>query len=326
MNTLEFLSRLEGVKSTGDGWEARCPAHEDRKASLSINVGDDERILLKCFAGCPVDSICAGIDLRTSNLFPEKRAKQQARIVTAYDYVDEHGALIFQALRYDPKGFRQRRPDPSRKGEWIWKMKGVRRVLYRLPDVLAAVEAGRTIFIPEGEKDADALSTRGFVATTNAMGASSKWLEEYTKSLRGAARVVVVADKDKAGREHAQEVACALHGVVPSVRVLELPDREGKPVKDSSDWFAADGTAGELKDLVKNTEDFAPALISEPLEIDVDANGENRKETDEEVFQRLAALSSIDYDRYRNAEARKLKIRIATLDDEVKRRTDDKRK
>ncbi len=96
----------------------------------------------------------------------------------------------------------------------------------------------------------------GFSATCNPGGAG-KWLDSYTETLRGA-DVVIIADKDKAGRDHAQLVASKLHGVAKSVRVIELPDVNGKLVKDAADFFAAGGTAENLSALV----DTAPELTS----------------------------------------------------------------
>ena len=52
------------------------------------------------------------------------------------------------------------------------------RVLYRLPDVAAAVRQGRVVFVVEGEKDADALARLGLAATTN-VGGAGKWRAEY---------------------------------------------------------------------------------------------------------------------------------------------------
>jgi hypothetical protein len=70
----EFLERLERVKRSGQGWTARCPAHEDKVASLSIGVGDDKRILLKCFAGCSTESIVSALGRELKGLFPDARA------------------------------------------------------------------------------------------------------------------------------------------------------------------------------------------------------------------------------------------------------------
>jgi DNA primase len=99
-----------------------------------------------------------------------------AEIVATYDYTDEGGNLLFQCVRTKPKDFWQRRPDG--KGGWINNLQGVRRVLYRLPEVKSA----QTVCVAEGEKDADNLAKLGFVATTNPLGAG-KWRDEYSETL-----------------------------------------------------------------------------------------------------------------------------------------------
>lgn len=79
MNPIEsFLSRLSSVRRGRKGWSARCPAHEDRRNSLSVGVGDDGRVLLKCFAGCQVESIVRAISLEMYELF-ERAAPENAR-------------------------------------------------------------------------------------------------------------------------------------------------------------------------------------------------------------------------------------------------------
>ena len=89
----------------------------------------------------------------------------------AYDYVDESSELLFQVLRYaNPKTFKQRRPG-TKHGEWDWKLGDVRRVLYRLPQLIAATPKRTPVFLVEGEKDADNLAGLGFTATTNPGGA-----------------------------------------------------------------------------------------------------------------------------------------------------------
>jgi len=165
--------------------------------------------------------------------------------VATYDYTDEDDALLFQAVRYDPKDFKQRQLDG--KGGWIWNLKGVRRVLYRLPELMAA-DPAKPVFIVEGEKDANRLIQQGLIATTNPMGAK-KWLPEYSGYLEGR-HVVIVPDNDREGQEHAVKVAYSVQGVAKSVRVLEL---SGLPPKgDVSDWLDAGGTAEELVELVSN--------------------------------------------------------------------------
>jgi len=259
-NLHAILSRLEGVRRSGGGWSARCPAHEDRRASLSIGEGDDGRALVHCHAGCTADAICAAVGLRVADLMPTadtlptpSKAKGNGKpgIVATYDFRDEAGNVVFQVVRFEPKDFRQRRP--SGKGGWTWSVKGVRVVPYRLPELLA--EPARPVVVVEGEKDCDNVARIGVLATCNAGGAGN-WTAKHSAFLRGR-RVIVLPDNDDAGRNHAQQVAQSLYGIAESVRVVELP---GLPAKgDVSDWIAAGGTKAELKRLVQASPNWTPA-------------------------------------------------------------------
>jgi hypothetical protein len=73
MSAAALLSRLKGVRSTGDGrWLARCPAHADRTPSLSIRELDDSRVLVHDFAGCSVEEVLGAVGLEFDALFPER--------------------------------------------------------------------------------------------------------------------------------------------------------------------------------------------------------------------------------------------------------------
>ena len=227
----EILAKLEGVKPSGDDWTARCPVaeHDDHRQSLTVAVGE-KAFLFTCHKGCATEHIASALGYTMADLFLDRgnNGNGKRTIDATYDYVDEAGQLLFQKVRYAPKDFRQRRPDGS--GGWTWKLGDVRRVLYRLSEVVAGVAAGKTVNIPEGEKDADALAELGLVATCNPEGASesgkrSKWRPEYSEFLRGA-DVVIWRDKDEAGRAHARAVAA-------SVRIVEAA--EGKDVSDHLD-------------------------------------------------------------------------------------------
>lgn len=231
----ELLGRLEAVRHVQPAkWEARCPAHDDHTPSLAIHINRN-KILVHCHAGCAPEAVVAAIGLTMADLMPRERPV----IAATCDYRGAGGELLFQVVRLAPKAFRQRRPDGN--GGWVWNLNGVPRVLYRLPELLAAGPAA-PVFIVEGEKDADRLAALGLIATTNAGGAG-KWRAEYSEALRRR-NVVILPDNDEPGREHAQAVARALHGIASRVRVVELP---GLPAKaDVSDWLAAGGTAEEL--------------------------------------------------------------------------------
>lgn len=255
--------------SNGNGHLGHCPAHDDKTPSLSIGVGQEGRILLHCHAGCTLAAILRALSLDCKDLF-EKERKPIYVFDVSYDYRDEGGKLLFQTIRYrlpNPeifpearrKKFKQRAPEP---GGWRWSLKGVRRVLYRLPELLAAPAS--TVFIVEGEKDADRLRAEGLTATCNPLGAGN-WLDEYNESLRGR-DVVIIPDNDEPGRAHASDVARRLAPLARTVRTLYL---RGLPDKgDVSDWLDKGHDAGELcaMSLAPETEvsmppgDFDPAL------------------------------------------------------------------
>jgi putative DNA primase/helicase len=162
--------------------------------------------------------------LAAGGFWPENGLGQPRQIVTAYNYNDEAGELLYQVVRTEPKGFFHRRPDGY--GGWINK-KCERQVLYHVREVLEAP----IVFVVEGEKDAETLRSYGFVATTNAGGAKAPWLPQYTEALRGR-EVILIPDCDRTGRERVARIARALVGRVERLVILEL---EG--AKDITEWF-----------------------------------------------------------------------------------------
>ena len=242
--------KFPDAKRDGAGWSAKCPAHDDHRASLSIGTGNDGRVLMHCHAGCSLESILAAVQLETCDLFPQetKRTATKGTIVATYPYHDEGGAHLYDVVRFAPKDFRQRRADGA------WKMAGVRRVLYRLDKLQGAAVA----YICEGEKDADKLHAIGLVGTTNAGGAS-KWLDAYTAQLKAAAveSVVILPDNDEPGRQHAATVAASCYQAGLHVKIVHLPDLPDKG--DVSDFLAAGRTKRDLVALVKATELYQPS-------------------------------------------------------------------
>jgi hypothetical protein len=250
-----FRDALTAHDCSPRGTAARCPAHDDRAASLSIGAAKQfAGLLVKCHAGCSVDDILTELGLTRSDLFDEPRqAKQGNAVVAEYRYVDENNQVLYIKQRRYPKDFRQYVPLPN--GGKDWKLSGVRRVLYQLPEVLAAVKAGETIYIAEGEKDVHELQQAGVVATTWtegawAPGSSPKWKLEYSQQLTGA-DVIIVQDRDHAGRNTANHIAKRLQQHAAKVGIVEAA--EGK---DAADHFAAGKGLG----------DFVPCQLDEPRE------------------------------------------------------------
>lgn len=225
------LSKLSRLQEKAGKTTAACPACAENGGDTNGNhlaIWPDGRF------GCAVHPqnkehrkrifALAGVKNGANH---KTKTPSKVKILVAYDYTDENGDLLFQVVRMEPKSFRQRHKVD---GEWIWKMDGVRRVLYRLPEVSKATD----VFICEGEKDCDNLAALGFAATTNPGGAG-KWRDEYSEALRGK-HVVLLPDNDEPGRKHVEQVARALHGVAASVKILALADLPEKG--DVSDWLA----------------------------------------------------------------------------------------
>jgi putative DNA primase/helicase len=237
----EILKRLDGVRSTKDGWMALCPAHLDKNPSLSVRL-QDERVLLHCFAGCTSKDVFAAIGIDPSTAFQSRSTRS---LVAEYDYRDESGDLLFQVLRFEPKSFSQRRPDG--RGGWDWQLNGVRRVLYGLPELLQA----EAVLIVEGEKDCDLARKMGFVSTCNPGGAG-KWRDDYSECLRGKT-VWIVEDADDPGRKHGQQVVSSLYGKAKAVKLIEL---EG--AKDLSEFVERGGSREQIDELFRKAPNWKP--------------------------------------------------------------------
>jgi predicted P-loop ATPase len=238
-----FQARIPKAKLSGGEWRIPCPIHKGTRESFAVDPASGRWFChSECQAGGDIlelEQRLFGSDFKSAkrSVFelvnqPHRESKPKLGPITAkYDYVDEGGKLLFQATRhYPPKDFRQRQPDG--RGGWISNLKGVRRVLYHLPELAGA----ETVLICEGEKDVDAARALGFVSTCNPMGAE-KWQPEYSESLKGK-DVVILPDNDAAGERHARQVGTSLIGKARSIKVLVVPTG-----KDLSDWIAASANA-----------------------------------------------------------------------------------
>lgn len=231
----DLVGKFQKAERLADGsYLVLCPAHPDKHPSLHITQAED-KLLIKCQAGCRTEKIISSLGLTLPDLFTTIEKK----ITATYDYQDEAGNLLFQVVRYEPKSFAQRHKNNH--GEWVWNMNQVRRVLYHLPEIIRADE---TIYLCEGEKDADQLWTWGQVATTSPGGANA-WKDEYAEPLIGK-RVVVIPDKDEVGYQYARQVIRALQNKARELRCIILP---GDDVKDFCDWLAKGNDIATLPSL-----------------------------------------------------------------------------
>lgn len=258
----KYLPNIQ--KAGGDEYKSVCPFHEDSKPSFCFNNQTGSYFCHGCGKKGGIfhfyaklnsldtrrdfGKILKGIAKDFGIAFEQKKSK----MVKAYDYTDVNGDLLYQVCRMEPKDFRQRRPDG--KGGFIWNLKGIEPVLYRLPDIMKAQE----ILVVEGEKDADNLAKLGFVASTCPMGAK-KWRESYNEYLEGK-KVVLIPDNDNEGREHMAQVGASLSGKTANLKLVELPGLPSKgDVSDFIESFKSPEEAAErLAIMIEQAEAYHP--------------------------------------------------------------------
>jgi len=260
----QYLSRRGVELKPGGGKQMiRCPlpGHEDKNPSFSIGEAAGVSVF-KCF-GCGRSGSVIDLHMELENCSAQQAIERLAldynleyrapngaverKIEAVYDYRDVDGELLFQVVRMRGKQFWQRKPDPDRKGEYIYNIKGVRKVPYRLPEVAAADK----IYVVEGEKDAETVFKCGAVGTCNPGGAGC-WKVEYNQYLKGK-RVVIIPDQDEPGLAHARGVAGHLIKSAEEVKIVKLPDG----VKDVTEFIEGGGSWAEIRQLEKHTRPMA---------------------------------------------------------------------
>ena len=289
-----FLSKLNGVRSSSNGWEARCPCrNDDNNPSLSVALGQDDKVLATCHRGqgCSIVEICQAVGLKVTDLYPPRKEERKLSLVATYDYRNEKGELLFQKQRFvdqwGKKTFRQRRPDPVNPGKYIFSLDDTPKILYKLPEIIEAKKNSEIIWLVEGEKDADNISKLGFCATTPPNGAG-KWLDIHTRALEGA-QVWIVADNDIVGRQHAQTVAKTLEKNGCTV-VSWVPPNS---FKDVSELLGAGKSLDDLIEL-KNAEPLSGEVEHEEEEEQTDAIIEATTPLDSLAEQLTKLLTRID--------------------------------
>jgi len=252
---LDLRETIGAVRHDGRNRDVRCPAHDDRRSSLSVGLGKDGRILLRCHVGCEPSAILDAAGLTWADLHDRSNADNSTKreIAAVYDYVDESGIVLYQVVRFEPKDFRQRCPDVN---GWTWSTKGLRPVLYHLDQI----QQREMVIVAEGEKDVDRLRGLGLSATCN-HGGAGKWKPEHTQQLvsSGVTHVVVIPDADEPGRKHAENVARSCASIGLTVKVVDLP------AKDASAWLDAGGTKDDLAACIQAAPVYQPTADASRL-------------------------------------------------------------
>lgn len=236
---------VESVSQSGENYACHCPMEEkhkngDRKPSLSVHPEKGYNCHACGFHGAIYKEL----------------SKTPRKEIAYYSYYDLTGKLLYQKVRYDPKDFRIRQPrvqdaDNTNPKDWIYNMQGIKCVLYKLPELQAAL----TVYVVEGEKDVETLTSMGFAATTSPFGGGAgknKWKTEFSEQLAGK-DVILIPDNDEPGKEFMTYVKKFLLKTAKSVSWLDLPE---VPLK------------GDISDYMQNhtKEDFEK-LVPKPFNV-----------------------------------------------------------
>jgi hypothetical protein len=270
LDITDVAGQYTALKKEGDHFKGCCPLHPDTNPSFAVYPNTGRFVCFGCQQkGDVIDLIekaeglnkkdaimraadMAGLPDSTTRPGPAGVVKKTLN----HSYKDEKSVELYQAVRKEfynaPKKITQRRPDG--KGGWLWSLGDTRRVLYRLPELLAA-DLKATVYVAEGEPKVDALLHQGLVATCN-VGGAGNWRPEYSQALAGR-HVVILPDNDEPGRKHAQQVLASIWPHVASAKIVEIPGLE--PKGDIYDWLQAGHTAQELTELAAATESILQA-------------------------------------------------------------------
>lgn len=256
----EVLTHFQVKKRYQDKAQCKCPAHDDRQASLTVTKGRDS-VLIHCHANCSIENVLLAAGLKMSDLFyQEKRtgsswqayieSREKKKIEAVYNYVSSNGSYAFTKVRMQAK-------------KMIYGTLANERFTYGLggrtrkelcavyaPDgvqaINKAVSEGKPIFIPEGEKDADTLAKQGYTAFS--YGGVNDWVADMAQLCKGAV-VYVLADNDEPGQRVANTIQSDLQGIAKSAKVIvPVPDT---PKADISDYFAAGHSKAEFEGLLQ---------------------------------------------------------------------------
>jgi Toprim domain len=263
----EIVGRLERVAKTHDGWTARCPAHEDDRPSLSIGVGEDGRVLLRCFAGCTLEAILAALRLEVSDLFQRDadppafrprgaplpaaeigaaarwlkgaRALPDAEVARMHAAETRGGpAIVFRYL--DQAGcvlYDKFRPIGDRKVFWRVP-RGQASALYGLGELPKG--GGARVIVVEGELDLHALHAAGVgPAVSVPDGAGSRLSPDLLRPLAGFRQILIATDADAPG----DDLAARLGRELGPEKCRRVPLVDGlNTFKDANDALRAGWT------------------------------------------------------------------------------------
>lgn len=294
-----YLTNLKKASVVSKEVVGICPFHDDAKPSLYANMEKGVYFCQACGAKGNAITFAKkmNIDIKSvpgynpeyfKDSEPDIKQLEDGRYVSTYIYHDETGNPLLKVRRTPDKQFHQFK---FKNGNW--EKGGLERhelVVYRLPEVLGS--NGKTVFIVEGEKDADRLRDLGYTATCNPMG-SGKWYAHYSAWF-DYKDVIIIPDNDEPGKKHLKMVGDDLinRRKIKSLRAIYLyGEKTGFDISD----YLEDHTLYDFETLIKN----APLYIPQKLHFwyTIDVNDSLKVKFDRVLF--IKFLEFAGFGRYR---------------------------
>lgn len=300
-------------KRYGDKTQCRCPAHDDKQASLTITKGR-KCTLFHCHAGCSLENILSAAGLEKKDTFydvePQRtnwrsyiESREKKRIEAVYNYVSCNGRYAFTKIRLEGKKLLYGILENERFSYGLPRdtpRKSLKAIYGSVKALNNAIIQSKPIFIVEGEKDVDTMTKQGYTAFT--YGGVNDWQSDFAELVKGA-DVVILADNDEPGIKVANTILQDIQTVVKSAKVIvPMPD---VPKADISDYFQAGYSKQEFEQMISTvTEnrrecDMEPQKAqNKPLEEVLKDLHAEQYETSDKGFGRLFATVFKDKHRY----------------------------
>jgi len=296
------LQHFKISKRYGDKAQCKCPAHDDKQASLTITKGK-KCTLFHCHAGCSLEDILSAAGLSKQDTFYDTEplkvnwrayveSRERKKIEAVYNYVSCNGTYAFTKIRLEGKKILYGILENDRFTYGLPRntpRKSLKAIYGDVKALNKAITECKPIFIPEGEKDVDTMTKQGYTSFT--YGGVNDWQSDFAEVVRDA-DVVILADNDQAGIKVANTILNDIKSVVKSAKVIiPMPDT---PKADITDYFEAGHTKEEFEQMINTvTENRIEKTFQTSIGLPV-----------KDVAELLAY--KIDYDKDGNIKSKKI--------------------
>lgn len=274
---IDHFRSLGNFKEYGDKVTCNCPVCGDNREKFTITNLHD-RFVMNCFncvgdGGFSYENALWAVGLDTSALHPPKPKKDTKKQIEKRDHVycNPDGTIFAKkTIRKYDDGSKAAYWSRYESGKYISGLNHQTAPLYRIDEIMR--DSSSTIFVAEGEKDADTLLQMGFCATTFPNGGSqTKWFEQYAEPFKDK-KIFILTDNDETGEKYGRFVASHIIDLSESVKIIPTTSYcpgAGKKA-DITDAVDMMGAAAAKDALLKAIDSAEPVKKSDLVDLPAD--------------------------------------------------------